>query len=102
MKIKNKLLITLGASTIALTLASCGNDKVNQVVPYGSLNDLLSNTVATANNDQKITLNQYYTKLRSKGYDLVSSQINKALLIISDNIFFSICIENDCTVKLEI
>ncbi len=81
MKIKNKLLITLGASTIALTLASCGNDKVNQVVPYGSLNDLLSNTVATANNDQKITLNQYYTKLRSKGYDLVSSQINKALYL---------------------
>ena len=81
MKIKNKVLVTLSASLVTLTLASCGGDKVNQVVPYGSLNVSLDKAVATANNDQKITLNQYYTKLRSKSYDIVSSQINKALYL---------------------
>ena len=79
MKMNKKLLVLLSASTVALTLASCGSEAVNQVVPYGSLAQALDKNVATANNDLSMTLKQYYNRLRSKGYDVFTSKVNQAL-----------------------
>ena len=73
----------LGASLVALTavtLSSCGSSTTrNTVTPYGALNSKLNETFATADGDLKMTVGQYYTQLRKKGYDVITTSINKKI-----------------------
>ena len=85
MKIKK---IFLSASLIALsvaTLSSCGSSTTrNTTTPYGTLNSKLNETIATADNDLKMTVGQYYTQLRKNGYSVVKNAMDKQ--IYSDEI----------------
>lgn len=79
MKLK-KSLLSLGLVACAtLALASCGNNSSrNTVVPYGSLNSSLNSDIATAGN-LKLSVGEYYSRLRSQGYDAVKDEIKKQL-----------------------
>ncbi len=79
------LLLASTTGLMALTLASCGGETRNSSVPYGEGNKYNSNTViATASNDitnetMKMTLAQFYSRLRYSGNTFVTNNIKKAV-----------------------
>ena len=80
MKIKKLFLGTSLLALTAITLSSCGSStNRNTVTPYGTLNSKLNDTIATADGDLKMTVGQYYTQLRKKGYSIITNNINKKI-----------------------
>ena len=79
------LLLASTTGLMALTLASCGGETRNSSVPYGEGNKYNSDTViATASNDitnetMKMTLAQFYSRLRYSGNTFVTNNIKKAV-----------------------
>ena len=75
------LLLAGTTGLMALTLASCGGETRNSSVPYGEANKYNSDTViATASNDitnesMKMTLAQFYSRLRYSGNNFVTNNI---------------------------
>ena len=74
------------ATSCALTLASCkgsSSEARNTITPYGDLYSNLDKTIATAKSakgeDINLTLDKFYTRLRSNGYDLVTTKINEII-----------------------
>ena len=76
---RNKLFLGAALAVCGLSLASCATKEVrNTVTPYGSLK--LDATIATASNEQyKMSLEQFYDKLRFNGYNKVNSAIEGKL-----------------------
>ncbi len=74
---KKKLLLPAFLLTALFTLASCGEGSRNTSVPYGSLDT--SSIIASSNDkDINLTLDTFYTKLRSDGYNIVLNKIKQA------------------------
>ena len=79
---KKKILLSASLAVLGLAMASCSKEVEyrNTVTPYGSLNDKLSTVIATGNDGElSMTLDQYYTRLKSLGYTLVTNQIDYTL-----------------------
>lgn len=62
---------TLVCILTIITLASCGSKKINQIVPYGNIND---SSYATSG-DNKITNKQLYDLLRKESVSLINEDI---------------------------
>ena len=74
------------ATSFAFTLASCkgsSSEARNTITPYGDLYSNLDKTIATAKSakgeDISLTLDKYYSRLRSNGYDLATRKINEII-----------------------
>ena len=77
---RNKLFLGAALAVLGVSLASCGAKETrNTVTPYGSLK--LDDIVATAgeNAEYKMSLEQFYDRLRFNGYGKVSSAIDNKL-----------------------
>lgn len=72
---KKKLLSIALLAGVSLSLASCGSEKINQSVPYGSLND----TTYASSNGNTISQKQLYDLMRKDGYSTVTADIKKQL-----------------------
>ncbi len=80
MKLK-KIFLGASVAALALGLASCGEKEAsrNTVTPFGSLASQLETVIASSKDGSKITLDQYYTRLKSLGYTNVTTEIDKKL-----------------------
>ncbi len=80
MKLK-RLFLGAGIAILGVSLASCSEKEIrNTTTPYGALYNQLDKEIATANNGKsKMTVGTYYNKLKSLGYDKVSTAINSRL-----------------------
>ena len=78
MKRFKKLLFVALTLIFVLTIASCKQKSTrNTVVPYGNLD--LDAVVAESSKDITLTTNTYYSRLRTKGYDIFLEEIKKNL-----------------------
>lgn len=60
---------------LGVSLASCGKEKRNTVVPYEGVD--LNATIATSDKDITLSNKELYTRFRVKGYDLLLEEIKK-------------------------
>lgn len=73
---KKKILSIALLAGVSLSLASCGSDKVNTTVPYGSLSDT---TVYATSNGNTLSEKKLYDLMRKDGYSTVTGNIKKQL-----------------------
>lgn len=78
MKYLKKIVLAALIVVFGVTISSCSNKTTrNTTTPYGNLN--LSTTVASSSKDISLTLDQYYSRLRTKGYDLVINEMKQII-----------------------
>ena len=77
MKYIKKIILLALILVLGVSISSCSKSTRNTVVPYGDLN--LDEVVATAKDNISLTNSRLYSRLRTKGYDLVTEAIKKIL-----------------------
>ncbi|MBE6136978.1 MAG: hypothetical protein E7176_01095 [Erysipelotrichaceae bacterium] len=77
MKYIKRILTLALVAILGVSIASCGSEKRNTVVPYGNLD--LNATVATSEKNITLTNKELYTRFRAKGYDILTETIKSEL-----------------------
>lgn len=78
MKYLKKIVLAALIVVLGVTIGSCSKKTTrNTTTPYGNLN--LSTTVASSSKDISLTLDQYYSRLRTKGYDLIIDKMKEII-----------------------
>ena len=79
MKLIKRLGLAITTLALTVSLAACTEDSErNTVVPYGDL--VLSDVVASSKDDSiKLTVENYYNRLRAKSYDIFTEELKKVL-----------------------
>ena len=76
MKIK-KLFLLIASLLFLISLSSCGGKSLrNTTVPMGSIN---TSSIVASSHEFELTNGDYYSLLRSKGYDSFFAELQKAL-----------------------